>query len=51
MSDRLVGKYLKRWGFTPQRPMKRALEQRPEKIQAWLNDTYPALEAKARAVW
>ena len=27
MSDRLIGKYLKRWGFTPQRPIKRALER------------------------
>ena len=49
LSDRLVGKYLKRWGFTPQRPIKRALEQQPEKVQAWLQDTYPALVAKARA--
>lgn len=32
MSDRLIGKYLKRWGFTPQRPIKRALEQRPGKL-------------------
>jgi len=30
LSDRLVGKYLKRWGFTPQRPIKGGLEQRPE---------------------
>jgi hypothetical protein len=49
LSDRLVGKYLKRWGFTPQRPIKRALEQQPEKVRAWLQDTYPALVAKARA--
>ena len=27
VSDRLVGKYLKRWGFTPQRPIKRALDK------------------------
>lgn len=49
ISDRLVGKYLKRWGFTPQRPIRRALEQRPELIDAWLKETYPAIEAKARA--
>ena len=49
LSDRLVGKYLKRWGFTPQRPIKRALEQSPAKVQAWLHNTYPALVAKARA--
>jgi len=49
LSDRLVGKYLKRWGFTPQRPIKRAPEQRPELIEQWLKDTYPAIEAKAKA--
>ena len=48
VSDRLIGKYLKRWGFTPQRPLKRALEQRPEKIEAWLKETYPTLQMKAR---
>jgi len=47
--DRLVGKYLKRWGFTPQRPIQRALEQRPEPVARWLNETAPALVAKARA--
>jgi len=49
VQDRLIGKYLKRWGFTPQRPIKRALEQRPEQVAKWLNETYPALVAKARA--
>jgi len=46
---RTMGLYLSRWGFTPQRPIKRALEQRPELIDAWLKETYPALEAKAKA--
>jgi len=49
VQDRLIGKYLKRWGFTPQRPIKRALEQRPEAVARWLNETYPALVVKARA--
>jgi hypothetical protein len=49
VQDRLIGKYLKRWGFCPQRPIKRALEQRPEAVARWLNETYPALVAKARA--
>lgn len=48
MQDRLVGKYLKRWGFTPQRPVKRALEQCPEQIEAWLKETYPAVLARAK---
>ena len=49
MQDRLVGKYLKRWGFTGQRPVKRALEQDPEQVGAWLKTTYPALLKRARA--
>ena len=31
---RTVGKYLKRWGFTPQKPIKKAYEQRPEGVKA-----------------
>ncbi|HNV60712.1 MAG TPA: IS630 family transposase [Rhodoferax sp.] len=46
---RTVGKYLKRWGFTPQKPIKKAYEQRPEAVQTWLNEKYPAIEAQAKA--
>jgi transposase len=34
---RTIGKYLRRWGFTPQKPIKKAYEQRPEAVQAWLD--------------
>ncbi len=30
---RTVRLYLKRWGFTPQRPLKHAFEQKPEAVQ------------------
>ncbi len=30
---RSVGKYLKRWGFTPQKPIRRAYEQSPAAVQ------------------
>jgi transposase len=46
---RTVGKYLKRWGFTPQKPIKKAYEQRPEAVKAWLDEHYPAIAAKANA--
>jgi transposase len=49
LSVRTVGKYLKRWGFTPQKPIKKAYEQRPEAVQAWLDEHYPGIEAKAKA--
>ena len=46
---RSVGKYLARWGFTPQKPIKKAYEQRPEAVQSWLEQEYPEIEARAKA--
>lgn len=45
---RTIGHYLARWGFTPQKPLKRAYEQRPEAIARWLRHQYPAIAARAR---
>ena len=45
---RSVGKYLKRWGFTPQKLIKRAYEQNPEAVQAWMQGEYPGIEQRAR---
>lgn len=49
LSVRAVGNYLKRWGFTPQKPIRRAYEQQPAAVQAWLDEQYPAIEAQAKA--
>jgi len=49
MPIRTVGEYLKRWGFTPQRPRKRAYEQQPAKVKQWLKEMYPAIEGRAKA--
>lgn len=46
---RTMGEYLKRWGFTPQKPIKRAYEQRPEAVKKWLDEEYPAIAQKAKA--
>ena len=46
---RTMGHYLKRWGFTAQKPLKRAYEQRPEAIAAWLTTEYPRLKRRALA--
>lgn len=43
-----VGKYLQRWQFTSQVPIKRAYERSDEKVQAWLQDTYPAIEKQSK---
>jgi transposase len=48
LSDRLIGKYLQRWGYTAQRPVKKAMEQRNELVQAWLREQYPAIAARAK---
>lgn len=48
LSVRCVGNYLRRWGFTPQKPIRRAYEQRPEAVQKWLTEEYPAIEKRAR---
>ena len=45
---RTITDYLKRWGFTPQKPAKRAYEQNPKAVQQWLETTYPAIAAKAK---
>lgn len=42
-----VGRYLRRWGFTLKRPAKRALEADPVVVQAWLEDVYPEVKARA----
>jgi transposase len=43
-----VGKYLRRWGFTAQKPVRRAFEQNAEAVRAWLEEIYPAVAAKAK---
>jgi len=45
---RTMGEYLKRWGFTPQKPIKRAYEQRPEAVKQWMEGEYPAIAQRAR---
>ncbi|MBD2055329.1 IS630 family transposase [Oculatella sp. FACHB-28] len=47
MPIRTVGEYLKRWGYTPQKPLKRAYEQNPQVVKAWLETDYPAIEQRA----
>jgi transposase len=42
-----VGKYLKRWGYTPQRPVRKAYRQDPAAVTEWLEMTYPEIEWRA----
>ena len=46
---RTMGLYLARWGFTPQKPMKKAYEQSPAAVKKWLDEDYPVIAARAKA--
>ena len=46
---RTVSDYLRRWRFTAQRPVKRALERQDATVQAWLAEHYPKIAARAKA--
>jgi transposase len=43
-----VGGYLRGWGFSPQKPQRRALEQNPAAVARWLATEFPAIRAQAR---
>jgi transposase len=43
-----AGRYLRGWGFSPQQPQRRALEQNPVAVARWLEQEYPAICAQAR---
>ena len=47
LAVRTVGKYLARWGFTAQKPLRRAYEQNPVAVQHWLQQDDPAIVAQA----
>lgn len=42
-----VGRYLKQWGYTPQKPISKAFEQKPEKVKQWLETEYPSIKKRA----
>jgi transposase len=43
-----VGRYLAAWGFTPQRPVRRAFERDPQAVRRWLKEEYPAIRTRAK---
>ena len=48
MPIRTVGEYLKRWGFTAQKPVKRAYEQNPKAVNKWLEEEYPCIAQQVK---
>ena len=43
-----VGRWLKRWGFTPQKPLRRAYERDARAVARWLKEEYPAIRRQAK---
>lgn len=43
-----MGDYLRSWGFSPQKPKKKAYEQCSKKVQKWLDEQYPIIKKKAK---
>jgi len=43
-----AGRYLKKWGFTPQKPLRRAYERNPAAVKRWLAKDYPAIKKRAK---
>ena len=44
-----VGRYLRDWGFTSQKPIYRAYEQNSEEVRRWLEEEYPRIKKSAEA--
>jgi transposase len=43
-----VGRYLRAWGLTPQKPVRRAYEQNPAAVRKWLEEEYPSIREQTR---
>ena len=48
VSERTVRRYLAKWGFTPQKPVRRAYERNDEAVKRWLEEEYPAILREAK---
>ena len=42
-----MSRLLKQWGFTPQKPIRRAYERNPDAISYWVKTTYPKIQKQA----
>ena len=43
-----VGRYLKKWGFTPQRPLSKSFEKNPKAVTKFLQEEFPAIKQRAK---
>jgi len=43
-----VGRYVKSWGYTPQKLTSKAFEQNPDRVKQWLEQEYPLIQKRAK---
>lgn len=43
-----IGRVLRKLGFSPQSPLRRAWQQDPEAVRTWKNETFPKIRKQAR---
>jgi transposase len=48
LADSTVGSYLRSWGYTAQKPLRRSYERQPQRIAKWLKEEYPAIASRAK---
>jgi len=48
LSEVSVGRLLRKLGLSPQKPLRRAYEQDPERVQKWMDEEYPKIRALAK---
>jgi transposase len=48
LHKRTVGTYLKSWGYTAQKPLRRSYAQQPQRVERWLKEEYPAIAERAK---
>ena len=44
-----VGRLLRGWGFTPQKPVRRAHGRTTAAVRRWMKETYPGISREAKA--
>ncbi|HMC96330.1 MAG TPA: winged helix-turn-helix domain-containing protein [Flavobacteriales bacterium] len=49
LPDTTLGVYLRRWGFVPEKALRKAYSQQPALIRYWVKHRYPLIAAQAKA--
>jgi len=48
LAESTVGAYLRSWGYTAQKPLRRSYQQQPQRVEKWLKEEYPSIAMRAK---